>query len=360
MGCSAYRWTPEVVAKIAPALAEGGSIMAAARILGVAENALRSAIRTQGIDHRAICGSRAPVAPPVPTSPPRVNAPAEAPAWQGYHPRAGWTPPVASSTVLPAPAPVERVVCIADVHAPLHSRPAWATALALVKELNPTRVVLLGDTMEVEAVSKHPRARVDPNRLSAEFYETNVLLDDLQDRAPNASFLYLAGNHEDRIHKAACNDLGSVGDLLDVPAQLYMTSRGYHRETENLRGMEWVGLDRQPYQVSGVAYLHGVSETVGHAQWTAANLGQTISARTICYGHMHALQVATSAGGTTAWCCGWLGDAAAPTIRAYVKGRPRPWSHAIVYQEIDGDLVTTTPIPILTGRAVWAGARFAA
>jgi predicted phosphodiesterase len=363
MGCSAYRWTPEVIAKIAPALAAGGSIMAAARILNVGENALRSVIRVHGIDHRAICGA-APLTPPtaplITPSPPRGNVPSQTPAWQGYSPRAGWSPPERIEPAAPVDVGTERVVCLADVHLPHHDRKAWATALALVRELDPTRVVLLGDFMEVESVSQHPKSRPDLVRLAEEFYAANVLLDELQDCAPSASFLYLEGNHEARCSRFS-NEMGSLDGLMSLPESLYIVPRvDYHRSTGDLRGMTWVPLSQQPFVVAGVGYLHGVFEGIHHAMQHAQQLGPVAGAKHLVYGHLHAVQHATAPSGHQATCAGWLGDIRARTIQSYVKGRPRPWSHAMVYQEIDGDLVSTSAIPILTGRAVWAGARFVA
>jgi hypothetical protein len=365
MPCVTYRWTPDMVAKIVPALQSGGSIMAAAKILGVGENALRSAIRTAGIDHRAICGPApvsAPIQAPVPASPPRVNGQdsTPVPAWQGYSPRAGWVPPVQTVTPSPAPVEVERVVCIADVHSPHHDPQSWATALALVRELRPTRVVLLGDFMEVEAVSKHPKSTPDLVRLAEEFYAANVLLDEIQDCAPGATWLYLEGNHESRLSRWT-NEMGALDGMMSLPESLYIVPRvDYHRSTGFLRGMTWVPLGQQPFVVSGVGYLHGVFEGIHHAMQHASMLGPVCGARHLVYAHMHAVQHATAPSGHSATCAGWLGNPRAHTIASYVKGRPRPWSHAIVYQEIAGDLVTTTPIPITTGRAVWQGARFAA
>jgi predicted phosphodiesterase len=335
--------------------------MAAARLLGVTEHSLRSAIRTSEIDHRAACGPRdAPIPPPVPPSPPRVNAPAEAPAWQGYTPRAGWKPPEQVAPVAPVEIGTERVVCIADVHSPHHDARAWATALALVRELDPTRVVLLGDFMEIESVSQHPKSRPDLVRLAEEFYAANVLLDELQDCAPSASFLYLEGNHEARCSRFA-NELGALDGLMSVAEGLYIQPRSeYRRSTDDLRGMTWVSLSMQPFVVAGVGYLHGVFEGIHHAMQHASQLGPVCGAKHLVYAHLHAVQHATAPSGHQATCAGWLGDQRARTIQSYVKGRPRPWSHAVVYQEIDGDLVTTSAIPIVTGRAIWQGARFVA
>lgn len=366
MACIAYRWTPEQVARIVPALVEGRSIMAAARILGVGENSLRSAIRNNGIDHRAICG-HSPGAAPVystptvtPPDPTRATDTTPPPVWQGYRPRVGWSPPDPTMGADRAPAEVERVVCVADVHAPHHDRAAWATALSLVRELQPTRVVVLGDFMEVEAVSKHPKSTPDLVRLAEEFYTANVLLDELQDCAPGATWLYCEGNHESRLSRFT-NEMGALDGVMSLPESLYMIPRvDYHRSTGDLRGMTWVPLSAQPFIVSGVGYLHGVFEGVHHSYQHAAQLGPVCGAKHLIYAHMHAVQHATAPSGHQATCAGWLGNPRAHTIASYVKGRPRPWSHAIVYQEIAGDLVTTTPIPIVTGRAVWRGARFAA
>ena len=362
MAAVSWRWTPELVAQIPDALKRGGSIMAAAQLLDVSENGLRSIIRTKGIDYRALCASRPlPAQKPaqVPPSEPTPRDPDPAPAWQSYRPRAGWSAPEPVPPAGAAPVEVERVVCIADVHAPHHDRKAVAAALAILREIQPDRVVLLGDFLEVESVSRHAKSRPDLTRLSEEFYAANVLLDEFQNAAPDASWLFLEGNHENRAVKWS-NEFGVMDGLMSVPEQLFMTRGQYHRATEQLRGMTWVPLAMQPFVVSGVGYLHGQNESTHHAAFHALYVTARAGVREVVYGHMHAVQQATAMTGARATCAGWLGDPTAAPIRAYVRGAPKPWSHALVTQEICGDLVTTTPIPIHSGRAVWQGARFAA
>jgi hypothetical protein len=209
----------------------------------------------------------APVAAAVPAPPSGgVVASGDAPAWQGYRPRDGWKEPEKTAAAKAAREEVRRVAIIPDTHVPFHDRAAWSVALSVVREWEPHRVILIGDFMDTEAVSRHGKNTPDTVRLAEEYHETNLRLDELQNAAPDATWLYLEGNHENRVSKWCC-EFGSMDGLLDVPEALYMKPRdeGYHRSSALLRGMEWVPLSRQPYQIDGCAYLHGVYENQHHA-----------------------------------------------------------------------------------------------
>jgi hypothetical protein len=292
---------------------------------------------------------------PAPSSAPLPSLPPEAPAWQGYRPRAGWTAPVATERARASREEVRRWAVVTDVHAPFHDRKAWSVALDVIREWKPHRLVNLGDFMDTEAVSRHGKNSPDTVRLAEEYHEANLRLDELQNAAPEASFIALEGNHEGRVAKW-CNEFGNMDGMLDVASSLYFTARdeGYHRSSSLLRGGTWVPLTRQPYVIDDVALLHGVFENMHHASFHAIHLVPTTGARCALYGHMHDLQEATAPSGAWAACCGFLGERQSRGF-GYTKGRPKPWPTGFRLVESSPGLITTTAVRIVNGRALFGG-----
>jgi hypothetical protein len=313
--------------------------------------------RMKRLQAKAAESSPAPVSAPLPSveGGDKLGSNSAVPAWQGYKPRAGWTAPEATERARASREEVRRVAVIPDTHVPFHDRQAWAVALSVVREWAPHRVVLIGDFMDTEAVSRHGKNTPDTVRLAEEYHETNLRLDELQETAPDATWLYLEGNHEARVSKW-CAEFGSMDGLLDPAEALYMKPRdeGYHRSTSLLRGMEWIPLSRQPFQIDGCAYLHGVYENQHHAAFHALHLGPEIGCKEIRFGHMHTLQSAISPAGYHAACVGFLGDKTQRAFK-YKRGKPAPWALGLVLQEIGGGLVTDTQVRIVNGRALVSG-----
>lgn len=292
---------------------------------------------------------------PAPSVAPVSHPPPEVPAWQGYRPRGGWTEPERCPPAKAKPVEVIRSVKIADVHCPYQHRRNVACALGIIREVQPHETDLLGDIMEMESLSRHPKSRPDLAKLSAEYYETNLLLDDVQNANGGRKTRYFGGNHEGRCDRYEA-EFGELDGMLSVPKSLYLEPRSdYHRETSSLRGIEWIPLRMQPFTVRSSALLHGVFESQYHAYMNAMHLGPRCGARYIFSGHMHGFQSFTSPAGCTAFALPWLGDERRHVFQAYVKGKPRPWNTGVLIVEEAGETVTVTPVFIENGRALFGG-----
>jgi predicted phosphodiesterase len=336
----------------------GGNLKAACEQFGVSEDSATGAVRRH-LNRRLgdVVGAAkygAQRVEPIPAPVPVPVAPPSAPAWQGYAPRPGWEPPKPQAAK-PRVETVRTSIVLADLHIPYSHKPDLACAKGVIREVKPDALHLLGDIMEMEALSRHPKSKPDLTRLSEEYYATNVELDDLQNCAENAEVYYEEGNHCARAARFAC-EFGPLDGMLSVPQSLYIEPRGdYHRETAQLRGIRWIPLSMQPFVVGEVAYLHGVFESRFHAQANADSLAPRHGAQVTISGHMHGFQAAESAAGFRAYACPWLGDDKAAVFRAYVKGRPKPWSRGLLIVEEAGPSVTVTHVAIEKGRALFLG-----
>lgn len=281
------------------------------------------------------------------------------PAWQDYSPRPDYEPPDDVPPAEARPGEVRRGIIIPDAHVPHHSLRSWACVLGILREWRPHFGVIIGDFLDLESLSFHPKNRPDLVRLAAEYYAGNIALDALQGASADTQWTYLEGNHEGRAtrYQAA---FGQLDGMLSVPLSLYIAPRPdqYHRGGDvKLRGMRWVPLSQQPYLMSHSAYAHGTAfENKYHA---FSHASETVPAKTgglpLFYGHMHVLQMASSRSGHLAQCVGFLGDERS-TVFGYTKGRPNGWTQAVVLQEVDeSGLMSWTPIVIRDGRAIVGG-----
>ena len=352
MSCSTYRWTAERRGDVEGALRTSTTRAEAAQALGVSVASLGHACKTFGL--RPLDMLQLPTSAPHKAAARLEDEDPGAAPWQGYRPKHN----------LPKPGPVPKAsstkvnptltVVLADAHVPHHDSKAYGCALGIIKELKPDRVVINGDFLDLESLSRHPKSQPDLAKLAEELYAGNLALDALQTAAGSADVVYLEGNHEGRARRFEA-EFGQLDGVLSIPVGLYIEARSeYRKSADSLRGIRWIPLHMQPLAVGAVSYMHGVFESIHHAYQHAWQLGPRCSTRHLITAHMHALQVASTASGHTATACPWLGDIRSHVF-GYTKGRPRPWSHGVLVIEEAGESVTVSPVAIINGRAVYGG-----
>lgn len=260
--------------------------------------------------------------------------------------------PRAQDSIIGASADrVETRVVLPDAHIPAHHRKAFATMKAIVKEVCPDRVILLGDWMDTYSLSHHPPRTPARTRFVDETEAAERELDDVRNAAPSAEFYELEGNHEGW---ASGYEAGSpsLEGVLNVPERLRLAEKG----------IRWVPLFEQDsdegrhFRLGPVAYLHAVFEGATAARKHAEIYGPRIGCRYVKFGHTHGMDSYTSPAGYTARSGGFLGDRRNIAF-SYTKGRPCPWVLGFTIEEISGNTVTDTEIRIDydTGRAVFRG-----
>lgn len=90
-------------------------------------------------------------------------------------------------------------VIFPDAQIPFHDRRALAAAHMVVRELQPDRVIMLGDMIDFPAQSRfdtHPSHR---GRMQEQLDTTHQMLAQVRADAPNALIDYIPGNHEYRL-----------------------------------------------------------------------------------------------------------------------------------------------------------------
>lgn len=184
-----------------------------------------------------------------------------------------------------------------DVHVPYHDRRAVALFRQVVAELRPTRLVFIGDMVDMYPISSYARDPKRKAKLNDELDATNELLDTF-DKLQIDETIFCEGNHETRLTRfvaAHCPELHTY--IPTVPHMLRIAERGW----------TWV-----PYgthcERGNMLYSH----EFGRCGKYAGHQGLTDVGGNITFGHSHRLSV--SYGGTVAGVThvalnvGWLGD----------------------------------------------------
>lgn len=91
----------------------------------------------------------------------------------------------------------ERIVILSDVHIPHHDKEALATALSIIKQEKPDRIILNGDVVDFSIISTYGK-NFDTPSLAHELSLIEDVVSRISAAAPRASITYKFGNHENR------------------------------------------------------------------------------------------------------------------------------------------------------------------
>src|SRR5512133_1489486 len=192
MACRAWRWATTAEGlreQLRPVFANGERLSDAARKLDCTDAALRAICRGRGVDWRPL--SRAAIVPPGAHEAIRETIPETIPeAVEEPPPLIDWTGARSSSGA------VERRVILGDLHVPFHSIPACAAALALIRLVQPQRIVQLGDLWNMGAVSHHPRPLGGRENHAGALAQGRAFLEALRKAAPGSEIHVVLGNHD--------------------------------------------------------------------------------------------------------------------------------------------------------------------
>lgn len=239
-----------------------------------------------------------------------------------------------------------KILICPDVHAPYHSRKAWACFLRVARGWKPDGCVALGDFGDFCEVSSHPK---DPKKripFSREVAGVNTALDELDAALGwNCWGEFLQGNHETRLERYVADK----APVLD----------GIVRSWDELLRLQERGWNVVPYKESIQIGQLRLTHDVGRAGVNSARASLLDTGANIAFGHTHRL-IAHYQGqlfgnphvGIT---CGWLGDPMAIDYRHRDSVcRDSIHGFATVHMLKNGTF-WITPVPIIEGQAVVDG-----
>jgi hypothetical protein len=346
MACRAYRWPAtreEVLALVGPVLARHRRCIDAAAELGCSDGSLRSLCRQHGIDITASL-ARPPVTGAVSRQGSTVEDSDKLPA-NSEAPLIDWTGARPQSTG----AGLERRLIGSDTHIPFHDLRACAAFLAVARALQPHRILLLGDTWNMGAVSRHPRPFGGRESHESARIQGLSFLGAIRKAAPGAELTLLLGNH--------C-DWGE--EFEDQNPQF---AGMFSAKAMGIDRLGWTVVPRelQPLILGPVAYEHGSGGGEHYAKRYALHEAPKAGVRCYVVGHHHSMQHHRAKNGCECWGAGWLGSARHSAFDYAKKaGDPDHWELGCLVQDVIGERVTTTPVRLEGGAALVAGRLVAA
>ena len=120
----------------------------------------------------------------------------------------GWQAPAKPKSV--GAKDHELVVFLGDHHAPHHDRKLHVAVCEGLREFQPDRGIILGDLLDLDAVSRHRRTPEWTATVQATLDAGYSILRSYIDASPNTRWQMLDGNHEDRLRNSILDQLSAV------------------------------------------------------------------------------------------------------------------------------------------------------
>jgi hypothetical protein len=260
---------------------------------------------------------------------------------------------------------------------PMHDEQALTLVVEMARNPDITDVVILGDMLDLAGMSRFGGPPTLTQRVQPAIDRLHEFLAQLRAAAPNATFSYLAGNHEERMAKTlAANAAEAFGlrragipdswPVLSPPYLLRLDELGVRYHGGYPAGAVWLRDD--------IKVLHGKRTTAERAS------KDNIAGVSQFFGHTHRLEVKSKThegrNGTIVpslhVSCGTLAriDGTVPSFGSGTDDSGRPvrsvedWQQGCVVLTFDADEVGTPPtvelVPFHNGSALWRGKAYRA
>lgn len=233
----------------------------------------------------------------------------------------------------------ESVLLWPDTHVPYHHRKAVRNLIKFAKDFNPTRIIFLGDFLDMKAPARWSKGKPEEYGASLQ-REINMGFKVLQDlrEVYSGQIDFIWGNHEDRLGTYL---QGSAPALRDLDAL----------QLDELMHFDKLGitLREQPYTITdGWVAVHG-DKLAPHGGLSAMKMVEKFD-RSVVQGHSHRMGIVTKTVGygthtrsLVALEAGHLSD----VLQAdYVKYNSANWQMGFALLEVLGDTVLPEIIPI--------------
>jgi predicted phosphodiesterase len=161
------------------------------------------------------------------------------------------------------------------LHVPYQDKECIELLLKFAKNLQPDKLFILGDFVDMYSISKFSRNPERVLNLEWEFEQGREVLDRIDRAIPKAEKIFIGGNHEDRLRKFLWNN-PVLNGCIKLEEKLGLTDYGYtyHEYGHN-------------YTYQTLIYTHGYKVNK-YSAYTAKNLLDDIGMSVIS-GHTHRL-----------------------------------------------------------------------
>jgi len=245
---------------------------------------------------------------------------------------------------------VSRTVILSDMHYPETDMASFGAALQFIQETKPQRIILLGDNLDCQAVSRHSKGKPGLRekgglRRDLDGFNKHILTP-LESASPKAERIIFEGNHEAWLQQLL-EEQPELQGCLELPKLLDLAARDW----------QWVPQGETRF-VGKVMFLHG--DQVGSSIHVAKKLVDSYCA-TAVMGHVHTLSMYTKTSAARQR-DKWVGvtlPALCDLAPRYAKGRPNAWLKGIGILEEWGKFFNLYIAIITDGAFVYGGKRYA-
>ena len=240
---------------------------------------------------------------------------------------------------------MKTILVVPDLHGQEKDEVAWRICLRVAKWLEPNICVVLGDFMDSESVSTHPRNSCRPPNLGEDYAVANQDLDALDSALPAiCKKHFIEGNHEDRITRFLRNQAPELDGALLLPREALRL---------NERGWKWIPYG-ETLTIGKMIFVHGWYTIKFHAARHTDRLGDSVF-----YGHTHQFQAFQTFHGSNAHLGMNLGCLCKVNPK-WLRGKPNDWAlgFGIIYFDEKTGEFWPQFVPIINGRAVILGKIF--
>lgn len=244
---------------------------------------------------------------------------------------------------------LQHIVVVPDTHTPYEDKRAWQLMLKIIQYVKPHLVVSLGDLADFHAVSGHGGEFGRKAALETEEKALKARAGDLLSAHGKAGFVWIEGNHEQRLKRYFAQNAPAVEKYCPSYADLVLGSDVFLAKRD--RTVDY----RSHIDIGKVRFAHDFGHSGSNSlQQSLATVGGNC-----VFGHTHRLGVVY--GGNDrgerhfAMSCGWLGDRNAITYMN--KSQTAAWQTGCGLVTMDSKTgeAWATPIPFIRNRAVVLG-----
>lgn len=179
---------------------------------------------------------------------------------------------------------------------PIHDEKAISIALKLIEEMNPDRVVMLGDNLDFAEFGKFLTAPTFKQLTQATVDRATLLCAQIRAAAPQAEITWIAGNHEARLSKYVQMNAEAAFGLTRGKLNEELRENWPVLSVPNLCRMDEFNIDYLPgYPESFLAINENL--IIRHGDRVTSNGSTTTkylndAHKSVIYGHIHRVEVA--------------------------------------------------------------------
>lgn len=238
---------------------------------------------------------------------------------------------------------MESLLVCGDAHIPFEDKRAWALMLSVGRWLKPHHVVCVGDIADCMAVSSHSKDPIRKTQFKQEVAAVNHALDEL-DALKGANYVFVAGNHCDRLTRYLQDVAPELYGVVDIPALFKLNARA------------WNYVPYKQYTKLGKLYI---THDVGSAGRFAAFKALDTFQHSIVTGHTHRLCYIVEGNAVGEFKLsaqfGWLGDASKVDYMARVNVN-KNWAlgFGVGYLNPATGVAYLVPVPIVVVKGVYS------